>query len=119
MTSATPPPPPRQSGRGPLLISAAAFSVGGAAVYLAVLPALWQASLAGGLFFTAAGAAQVGLAAGLLTGPSRRRVAAAAAVSLAVITVWVLAHTTGLPGPSPWLPLDTAVGVTDVLCATL
>jgi acetyl esterase/lipase len=119
MTPATPVPPPSRCGRGPLLISAAAFSLGGAAVYLAVLPALLQASLADGLFFAAAGIAQVGLAAGLLTVPSRRRLIAAAAVSLAVVTVWVLAHITGLPGPNPWLPLDTAVGVTDVLCAAL
>jgi acetyl esterase/lipase len=117
MTPATPGPTPRR--RGPLLISAAAFSLGGAAVYLAVLPALVQASLAGGLFFTTAGAAQVGLAVALLTAPSRPRLAAAAAISLAVVTMWALAHTTGLPGPNPWLPLDTAVGLTDVICAAL
>jgi hypothetical protein len=49
-----------------LLLSAAAFSLGGAAVYLAVLPALLQASLVDGLLFAAAGIAQVGLAVGLL-----------------------------------------------------
>jgi acetyl esterase/lipase len=119
MTQATPAPPPTRRGRGPLLISAAAFSLGAAAVYLAVLPAHLQANLVHGILFAAAGMAQAGLAVALLVSATRQRLVAAAAVSLAVVTVWMLAHTTGLPGPSPWLPLDTAVGFTDVLCAAL
>jgi acetyl esterase/lipase len=107
------------SRRGPLLVSAAAFSLGGAAVYLAVLPALLQNSLVYGIGFAAAGVAQAALAVALLAEPTRRRLVAAAAVSLAVVAVWVLARTTGLPGPNPWLPLDTAVGFSDVLCVTL
>jgi acetyl esterase/lipase len=111
---------PSRPGRGPLLVSAAAFSLGGAAVYLAVLPALLQTSLVYGIGFAAAGIAQVVLAAALLlTGPTRRRLVAALAVSLVVLAVWGLAHTTGLPGPNPWLPLDTAIGITDYLCAAL
>jgi len=106
-------------GRGPLLVSVAAFSLGGAVVYLAVLPALLQASLAYGILFAAAGVAQAGLAVGLLVAPTRRRVVAALAVSLAVVAAWALARTTGLPGPNPWLPLDTTVGFADVLCAAL
>jgi acetyl esterase/lipase len=111
---------PSRPGRGPLLVSAAAFSLGGAAVHLAVLPALLQTSLVYGIGFAAAGIAQVVLAAALLlTGPTRRRLVAALAVSLVVLAVWGLAHTTGLPGPNPWLPLDTAIGITDYLCAAL
>jgi acetyl esterase/lipase len=109
----------RRRRRGPLLLVAAACSLGGAAVYLAVLPALLQANLAYGLLFAAAGLAQVGLAVGLVARPTRHRLVAAAAVSLAVVAVWVLARTVGLPGPNPWLPLDTAAGFTDVLCAAL
>lgn len=109
----------RQRGRGPLLLVAAACSLGGAAVYLAVLPALLQANLAYGLLFAAMGLTQVGLAVGLLARPTRRRLVAAAALSLAVVTVWVLARTVELPGPNPWLPIDTATGFTDVLCAAL
>jgi acetyl esterase/lipase len=112
----------RPSGRhvrGPLLISAAVFSLGGAAVYLAVLPALLQASPLYGGVFAVAGLAQVGLAVGLLLAPARGRLVAAVAVSLAVLAVWVLAHTVVLPGPNPWLPLDTTVGITDWLCAAL
>jgi acetyl esterase/lipase len=110
----------RRHQRGPLLLAAAACSLGGALVYLAVLPALLQANLAYGLLFAAGGVAQVGLAVGLLAAPARRRLAAvAAAVSLAVVTAWVLARTVGLPGPNPWLPLDTVAGFTDVLCAAL
>lgn len=105
--------------RGPLLLSAAAFSLGGAAVYLAVLPAHLQANPVDGIFFGAAGIAQVLLGVRLLTRPIRRLLVAAAAVSLAVVAVWALARTTGLPGPNPWQPLDTAIGFTDVLCAIL
>jgi acetyl esterase/lipase len=106
-------------GRGPLLLVAAACSLGGAVVYLAVLPALLQASLAYGLLFAAAGLAQVGLAAALLARPTRRRLVGAAAVSSAVVAGWVLARTVELPGPNPWLPLDTAAGFTDAICAAL
>jgi acetyl esterase/lipase len=105
--------------RGPLLAGAAAFSIGGAAVYLAVLPALLQNSPVYGVGFAAAGVAQVALAVALLAAPTRRRLVAALAVSLVVLAAWMLAHTTGLPGPNPWLPLDTAVGFTDFLCAVL
>ena len=115
----TPTQPSSRRDRGPLLLVAAACSLGGAAVYLAVLPALLQANLAYGLLFAAMGLTQVGLAVGLLTRPTRRRLVAAAAVSLAVVAVWVLAHTLGLPGPNPWLPLDTVAGFTDFLCAAL
>jgi hypothetical protein len=102
-----------------LLVGAAAFSLGGAAVYLAVVPAIWQASPAYGTGFAAAGIAQVALAVALLAGPTRRRLVAALAVSLVVLAAWGLAHATGLPGPNPWLPLDTAVGITDDVCAAL
>jgi hypothetical protein len=71
------------------------------------------------VLFAAAGLAQVGLAVGLLVRPTHRRLVAAAAVSLAVLAVWVLARTVGPPGPNPWLPLDTAAGFTDTLCAAL
>jgi acetyl esterase/lipase len=112
-------PPDGRRGRGPLLLGGAGFSLGGAAVYLAVLPALLQASLAYGLVFAAAGVAQVGLAVGLLAAPTRQRLAAATAVSLAVVALWVLARTVGMPDPNPWLTLDTTVGFTDWLCAAL
>jgi acetyl esterase/lipase len=116
--------PPTQQGsdrrgRGPLVIGAAGASLGGALTYLVVIAAQLQASLVWGLLFAVAGVAQVGLAVAILAAPSRRRLFAAAAVSLAVLAVWVLARTVGLPGPDPWLPLDTIVGFTDVLCATL
>jgi hypothetical protein len=114
-----PPRPPGRRGRGPLLISAAAFSLGGAAVYLAVLPAQLQASPVYGSLFFLAGIAQVGLAVGLLAAPARGRLVAAATVSLAVVAFWVLPRSFGLPGPDPWQPLDTAAGFTDYLCLSL
>jgi acetyl esterase/lipase len=116
-TAATP--PDGRRGRGPLLLGGAGFSLGGAAVHLAVLPALLPASLAYGSVLAAAGVAQVGLGVGLLAAPTRRRLAAATAVSLAVVALWVLARTVGLPDPNPWLTFDTTVGVTDWLCGAL
>ena len=38
---------------------------------------------------------------------------------LAVVAVWVLARAVELPGPNPWLPLDTVAGFTDAVCAAL
>jgi acetyl esterase/lipase len=111
--------PPRRRGAGPLLIGAAASSIGGALIYLAAVPAQLQASLAYGVLFAIAGLAQVALAVALLTGPGRWRLVSAAAVSLVVVAVWALARTVGLPEPNPWVALDTAVGVTDVLCVAL
>lgn len=111
--------PPGRRRRGPLLVSAAAFSLAGAAVYLVVLPAHLQANLAEGVLVAVAGIAQAALAVALVAAPTRRRLVAAAAVSLAVVAFWVLTRTIGLPGPNPWLPLDTAVGFTDFLCAVL
>jgi acetyl esterase/lipase len=118
-TTTTPTQPTGRRRRGPLLLGGAAFSLGGAAAYLAVLPALLQANLAYGVLFAAAGVAQVGLAVGLLAAPTRPRLVAAAAVSLAVVAVWVLARAVELPGPNPWLPLDTVAGFTDAICAAL
>jgi acetyl esterase/lipase len=112
-------PPDSNRGREPLLLGGAGFSLGGAAVCLAVLPALLQASPAYGLVFATAGVTQVALAVGLLAAPTRRRLLAAAAVSLAVVAVWALARTVGLPDPNPWLTFDTTVGFTDWLCAAL
>jgi acetyl esterase/lipase len=109
----------RRPQRGPLLLGGAGFSLGGAAVYLAVLPALVQANPVAGVLFAAAGVAQVGLAVGLLAAPTRRRLVAAAAVRLAVVAAWVLARAVELPGPNPWLPLDTVAGFTDAICAAL
>jgi acetyl esterase/lipase len=119
ITTAAPTQPTGRRRRGPLLLVAVVCSLGGAAVYLAVLPALVQVNLAYGVLFTAAGVAQVGLAVGLLAAPTRRRLAAAAAISLAVVALWALARIVDLPGPNPWLPLDTVAGFTDAICATL
>lgn len=119
LTAAAPTTPLPERTRGPLLVSSAVFTLGGALVYLSVLPAELQANVGYGVLFAAAGILQAALALGLLTAPSRRRLVAAAAVCLLVTAVWVLARAVGLPGPNPWLPLDTAVGFNDALCVAL
>jgi acetyl esterase/lipase len=105
--------------RGPLLLVAAACSLGGALVYLAVLPALLQANPVAGVLFAGAGVTQVGLAVALLIAPTLRRLLAAAAVSAAVVLAWAVSRAVELPGPNPWLPLDTVAGFTDAVCAAL
>jgi acetyl esterase/lipase len=105
--------------RGPLLVVALLSAIGGAAIYLAALPALWRMSWPYGLLFAALGAAQVGSAVGAWLRPARRRLAAAASAALAVVTLWGLVHSGVLPGPNPWTPVDSVVGFTDTVCAML
>jgi acetyl esterase/lipase len=104
--------------RTPLLMTALFSAVGGAAIYLAALSALWRMSWPYGLIFTALGAAQLGLGVGVLLRPARRRVLLAAAAALAVVGVWGLTRLTGVQ-PNPWTPVDSVIGFTDSICAAL
>ncbi|WP_020579097.1 alpha/beta hydrolase [Actinopolymorpha alba] len=106
--------------RSLLLITALVSSMGGAAVYLAPLPALWRTSWSYGLLFAGLGAAQLVVGGCVLARPTRRRVLLAAGSALAVVTLWVLTGLTGiLPGPDPWTSVNTAVGFIDVICVAL
>lgn len=105
---------------GPLLITALLAAVGGGAIYLFALPALWRMSWPYGLLFTALGVAQFGTAVAVLARPVRRRVLLAAAAALAVVVVWALARLTEvLPAPDPWVPVNSVIGFTDDICAGL
>jgi acetyl esterase/lipase len=106
--------------RSPLLITALLSAMGGAAIYLAALPALWRMSWPFGLLFAGLGAAQLGVGVSVLARPQRRRALLAAAAALAVVTLWTLTRLAGvLPGPDPWTPVDSVIGFTDYVCATL
>lgn len=110
----------RELRRGPLLVTALAAAVGGAAIYLLALGALWRMSWPYGLLFAGLGAAQIGTAVAVLARPVRRRVVLAAAAAAAVFVVWALARLAGvLPAPDPWAPVDSAIGFTDYVCAGL
>jgi hypothetical protein len=88
--------------RSPLLITALMAAVGGAAIYLIPLPALWRMSWPYGVLFAGLGVAQLGTAIAVLARPVRQRVLLAAAAALAVVLLWALARLVGvLPDPDP------------------
>ncbi|HEX9028148.1 MAG TPA: hypothetical protein VF823_03160, partial [Anaerolineales bacterium] len=60
--------------RGPVLILALLAAMGGAAIYIFALPALWRIAWPYGLLFTVLGAAQLGTAVAVLIRPARGRV---------------------------------------------
>ena len=106
--------------RSPLLITALLAAIGGAMIYLLSLPALWRMSWIYGLLFTALAAAQIGAAVMALTRPVRGRVLFAAAAALILLLLWVLERFAGLiPPPDPWIPMNSAIGFTDDICAGL
>lgn len=107
-------------GRGPLFISGAAASLGGAAAYLCALPAYVQASAPAAALLGTAATCQAVLAMALLRRPARRLLAAAAAVAAGILTLWLATRTASLGVRMPlWGPLDTSVGFTDIIDAAL
>ena len=95
----------RELRRSPSLITALVAAVGGGAIYLVALPALWRMSWPYGLLFAGLDAAQLGTAVAILARPVRRRVLLAAAAALAVVVLWALVRLAGvLPAPDPWVP---------------
>ena len=110
----------RELRRSPLLITALVAAVGGAAIYLVALPALWRVSWPYGVLFAGLGAAQLGTAVAVVVRPVRRRVLLAAAAALAVVVLWALVRLAGvLPAPDPWVPVNSVIGFTDYVCAAL
>lgn len=110
----------RELRRSPLLITALVAAVGGAAIYLLALPALWRMLWPYGVLFAGLGVAQLGTAVAVLFRPARRRVLLAAAAALCVVVLWALARLAGvLPTPDPWVPVNSVVGFTDYVCAGL
>ena len=110
----------RELRRSPLLVAALVAAVGGAAIYLVALPALWRMSWPHGVLIAGLGAAQLGTAVAVLARPVRRRILLAAAAALAVVVLWALVRLAGvLPTPDPWVPVNSVIGFTDYICAGL
>ncbi|MEU2610254.1 alpha/beta hydrolase [Micromonospora sp. NPDC007271] len=106
--------------RGPLLITSLLAATAGALIYLAPLAAVWRTAWPYALLFAALGTAQLGTVARVLARPTWRRLLLAAAAALAVLVVWLLTRGTPvLPGPSPWIPVDSVIGFVDRICAGL
>jgi hypothetical protein len=99
-------------------IGLALTSLAAGAVHFAVTGDHFQEGVAVGLFFAALAWAQVLWAVGILMMPSRLLLAAGVAGNLAVVAIWMVSRTTGLPfGPAA----GTAepVGVADVAATIL
>jgi hypothetical protein len=96
----------------------AVLVLGSAAIHFAVVPEHLAEYVPFGLFFVTAGLAQLALAAAILVAPRREVLLAGAAGTVAIIALWAVSRTVGVPvGPAPWEPEMPAVA--DVLCATL
>ncbi|WP_370027441.1 hypothetical protein [Planotetraspora sp. GP83] len=106
----------RMPGALPLIL--AVCSAGAAAVHFGVVPGHFGASWVHGVFFAAAGWAQLAWAAAVLVRPGQLLFLAGAFGNLALAVIWLVSRTAGFPiGPGAWTP--EPVGAPDLLCALL
>ena len=85
--------------------AATLLTLGAAAIHFAAAPEHLSEYLLYGILFILLGAAQVALAVALVVAPSRRLYRGALIGTLAVIGIWLMSRTTGLPiAPIPWRP---------------
>src|SRR5689334_14518097 len=104
----------RLDGRAPALVIAAAGLAASAAAHLVVTPGHFDEYVPYGVFFLVLTVAQVAVALMLLGRPRRELVALVAYGSAAVVVLWLVSRTTGLPvGPQRWAP--EGFGVLDVV----
>ena len=106
---------PREAFGGlALRIAGAMFMVGPAVIHFAVAPDQLLVYPLYGILFVLLGLIQIGLAIGIVVRPSPTLLLGGTGLSLAVIAVWLLSRTTGLPiAPVPWRP--EAVGLPDLM----
>lgn len=98
--------------------SAALLTLGAAFIHLAVAPEHLREYVPFGVFFLTVGSAQIILAVELAVRPTRRLAGLMAAGSLALVGLWFVSRTIGLPiGPTPGQP--EGVGLTDIICNIL
>lgn len=94
------------------------MTTGAALIHAAVAPGHFAEWALFGVFFLAAAAAQLALAAIILVAPSPRSLAAAIAGNLGLVVLWAISRWTGLPvGPSPWHP--ETIGLADSICVAM
>ncbi len=75
----------------------AAMSAGAGAIYLAMVPSHWGASVAEGVGLAVAGWLLLAFAAVVLSRPSRGLLRFAIGLNVALITAWIVSRTSGLP----------------------
>jgi hypothetical protein len=108
-----------------LCYAAGLLTLGAAAIHLSVAPDHLAESLPIGLFSILLSVGQTGLAIATVLTPSRKLFAGATAATLAVLAIWALSRTTGLPiGPTPWKPepagfADVTSGLLEAVSAVL
>jgi len=88
-------------------------SAAAAGVHAAVGPAHFREGLAFGMFFAVAGLAQVGWALAMAVRPSRSLLVAAVVGNSAVLLLWLVTRTIGLPG---LMAGPESVGLWDLSC---
>ena len=116
-----PRPAPNSTARSPLLIGIAVLLAAAGGLHLAALPGHLGSSLAAGVFFAATAIGQLVGAVLIATRPSRRITVAVMAGNLAVLAIWALSRTAGLPiggevgAPEPLGVLDGLAAAAQVL----
>jgi hypothetical protein len=104
--------------RSPWDTALALTSLSAAAIHFAAIDVHLDEDVAFGVFFAVVAWGQALWAIGVLVAPRRWLIRAGLIGNAAVIAVWVLSRTVGVPlGPQPWTP--EAVGVADVISAIL
>jgi hypothetical protein len=101
LPGAGPPEPSRERDVEPVLRPALALlSIGAAVIHFVVIPGHWDEYWGQGLFFIVAAIAQVLWAVWILVAPSRLIYLAGAAGNAAIVVLWVVTRTAGVPaGP--------------------
>jgi len=99
--AAGPPEPSRGRGVEPVLRPALALlSMGAAVIHFVVIPGHWEEYWGQGLFFIVAAIAQLLWAVWVLVAPSRLIYLAGAAGNAAIVALWIVTRTAGVPaGP--------------------
>ncbi len=92
-------------GRSPHLRAAAAGLVGAAVIHAIVIPEHFREYVAFGVFFSVLTVAQLAVAAIVVYRPDARTVRYVALGSAAVVVLWLVSRTSGVPvGPEQWQP---------------
>jgi FtsP/CotA-like multicopper oxidase with cupredoxin domain len=110
---------PRQERRSVArLYSATLLTLGVAVIHFAAAAEHMPEYVPYGVFFIGLGVAQVALAIAIVAAPSRRLFVAAAVGTAAVIGLWLMSRTVGVPiTPVPWRP--ERVGLLDFMATLL
>jgi hypothetical protein len=102
-----------------LWVAAAGLVIAGV-IHACVAPAQFREFVPFGLFFVVLAVTQLIVAVALLRRPDHRTVGYVALGSVAVVALWLVSRSTGLPvGPEPWVPMTYGVGDVVASCAEL